>query len=351
MRVGGPDEGPTREDGAVRVLLYHHGVFAEHDTGPGHPERPDRLAAAVNGVRGSVATVVEREPPPVDLTLLHRIHDPSYVEAVREFCAAGGGHLDYDTVASPRSWEAALRAAGAGPAAADDLRAGLGDAAFMAVRPPGHHALAARAMGFCLFNNVAVTAAGLIASGERVAILDWDVHHGNGTQETFYESGDVVYISMHEFPLYPGTGWIDEDGDQAGAGHMVNIPFPAGTAGDAYEAALERVVVPVLRTFTPDWLLVSAGYDAHAADPLADLRLQAEDYARLAGTAARLVPDARTMLFLEGGYDLEAVETSVAATIRGLAGELPSGPAEGGSPERAYRVVDLVAAQVAAIWK
>ncbi len=334
----------------MRLLLYHHDSFSRHDSGPGHPERPERLRAAIAGTRGSGAEILERDPPEVDLALLSEIHDPEYVESVRRFCADGGGRLDHDTAASPESWEAALRAAGAGPAAVAELREGGADAAFLAVRPPGHHALAARAMGFCLFNNIAVAAAAIVAAGERVAILDWDVHHGNGTQDSFYESGDVVYLSMHEFPLYPGTGWIDENGDQDGTGHIVNVPLPAGTAGDAYEEAMERVVRPVLTSFQPDWLLVSAGFDAHVADPLADLRLTAADYRRMAAVAVGEVPAQRTILFLEGGYDLAAIEASVAESIRGVAGEAPVTPPDGVSPERAFRIIDLVAAQVADVW-
>jgi acetoin utilization deacetylase AcuC-like enzyme len=341
----------AREHGIVRVLLYHHEVFARHDTGPGHPERPARLVAAVNGVRGSGAEVSEKEPSCVDLDLLHEVHRPEYVAAVRRFCEDGGGYLDHDTAASPESWEAALRSSGAGPDAVAALRDGSGDAAFLAVRPPGHHALASRAMGFCLFNNIAVTAASIVANGDRVAILDWDVHHGNGTQETFYESGDVVYLSMHEFPFYPGTGWIDEDGDQKGSGHIVNVPLPAGTAGDAYEQVVERIVMPVLETFDPDWLLVSAGYDAHVADPLADLRLTAEDYGRITATVSRAIPARRTIFFLEGGYDLAAIESSVAATVQGVGGFSPPSITRESSPDRAFRIIDLVAEKVAETWE
>jgi acetoin utilization deacetylase AcuC-like enzyme len=334
----------------MTVLLYHHEVFARHDAGAWHPERPDRLVAVTAGVHDSGVTVVEKEPEPAPLEAIHRIHKPEYVAGIQELCAAGGGSLDADTAVSADSWEAALRAAGAGLDAVEALRRGEGEAAFLAVRPPGHHALAARAMGFCVFNNIAVATAAITATGERVAIVDWDVHHGNGTQETFYESGDVVYLSMHEFPFYPGTGWIEEDGDQAGAGHMVNIPFPAGTGGDAYATATDEVILPVLRSFDPHWILVSCGFDAHASDPLADLMLTEGDYARMAAALAGVAPPGRTIFFLEGGYDLDAIRGSAAAAIRATSG-LPVEPYQPiPSPERAHRVVEMVAARAAQSW-
>ena len=334
----------------MRVLLYHHDVFAKHDTGPWHPERPDRLVAAVDGVLGSGLEVIRREPSRAPLDVIWAIHDPVYVRRVEQFCKSGGGALDADTVTSEDSWEAALRSAGAGLDAVDALRAGEAECAFLAVRPPGHHARAAQAMGFCLFNNIAVTAAALAAGGERVAIVDWDVHHGNGTQETFYEEGKVVYLSMHEFPFYPGTGWIDEDGDQEGSGHIVNIPFPARTGGDVYADAMERVILPVMREFDPHWVLVSCGFDAHRDDPLADQMLVTADYGKMAAAVASAAPAARTIFFLEGGYDLAAIEASTAAALRGTAG-LPfddEPPVE--SPRRSHQILELVVGKVASDW-
>ncbi|MBU1493189.1 MAG: histone deacetylase [Actinomycetota bacterium] len=334
----------------MRVLLYHHDVFAKHDTGPWHPERPDRLVAAVAGVVGSGLDVIRREPGRASLDTLWEIHTPSYVRRIEQFCKAGGGALDGDTVVSEDSWEAALRSAGAGIDAAAALRAGEAECAFLAVRPPGHHARAAEALGFCLFNNIAVTAASLAAQGERVAIVDWDVHHGNGTQETFYENGSVVYLSLHEFPFYPGTGWIDEDGEQAGSGHIINLPFPARTGGDVYAVAMERVILPVIREFDPHWVLVSSGFDAHRNDPLADQMLVDADYGRMAAALASVAPAGRTIFFLEGGYDLQAIEAASAAVLRGTAG-LPFGdepPEE--SPHRSHQILELVAGKVAADW-
>ena len=204
------------------------------------------------------------------------------MRAIEQFCAKGGGNLDPDTYASEASWVAALHAAGAGPQAVDALRSGSADLAFLAVRPPGHHAIANQAMGFCLFNNVAVTAKMLTENGERVAIVDWDIHHGNGTQDLFVSDPNVLYLSIHQFPFYPGGGWLDEVGTGPGAGFTINIPVPGNTAGDVYEAAFDRVFIPALRQFKPDWILVSAGYDAHADDPLADGELVHGDYAMMA---------------------------------------------------------------------
>jgi acetoin utilization deacetylase AcuC-like enzyme len=261
------------------------------------------------------------------------VHTTEYLDALEAFCANGGGHLDADTAVSPASWEAALLAAGAGIEAADALGRGEGAAAFCAVRPPGHHAVADRAMGFCLVNSVAVTAATLRARGEKVLIVDWDAHHGNGTQDSFWSEPDVLYISMHEWPLYPGTGRLHDIGAGAGAGATVNFPLPAGATGDVYLGAIDEVVAPVADRFEPDWLLISAGFDAHRADPLTGLGLRAGDYADLTARLVGLAPANRTILFLEGGYDLDALRDSVAATVSTLLGDpVRPEPASGGGP-------------------
>ncbi len=335
----------------IATLVYTHDAFARHDTGPRHPERPARLQAVLAGVTASGVETETRSPRAVPLDALVRVHDPSYVAAIRRFCEAGGGSLDADTVVGEASWEAALLAAGAGLDAVEALAVGGGGPALAAVRPPGHHALAARAMGFCLFNNVAVAAAHLVEQGKRVAIFDWDVHHGNGTQDSFFHDPDVLYMSFHEFPAYPGTGWLDERGSGAGAGTTVNFPFPPGSAGDVYRAAIAQVAMPVLHQFRPDWMLVSAGYDAHAADPLARIRLQAGDYAFMAAALREVVPPERTVLFLEGGYDLEAIRDSVAATLRGTLGDDDGGAPPGDeSPVVAWKVLRRVAAEAAHYW-
>jgi acetoin utilization deacetylase AcuC-like enzyme len=305
----------------MRVILVSHDSSMRHDTGVGHPERPARIPAVIEGVRTSGQEVIDLSPPEASVATLTVVHDASYVAAIERFCAAGGGSLDPDTVAKAQSWEAALRSAGSGPAAVEALQRGDGDLAFLAMRPPGHHAMPARAMGFCLFNNIAITARMLTQQGHKVAIVDWDVHHGNSTQEVFFADPDVLYLSMHEFPAYPGTGWLHECGTDDGEGTTLNIPWPTATGGAAYRWAFDDLFTPILHQFAPDWLLVSAGYDAHVNDPLAGIRLVADDYRFMAGRLAGVVPNARTVVFLEGGYDLAALRESTAATLRGFAGE------------------------------
>jgi acetoin utilization deacetylase AcuC-like enzyme len=330
----------------MTILVYSHEASLLHDTGAGHPERPDRIDAVLRGAR-AVGVIEERSSPMASKEDLALVHDPAYVEAVADFCESGGGSLDPDTVAVPESWEAALRSAGAGVAAADSIESGEARVAFLAVRPPGHHALPVRAMGFCLFNNIAILAERLARAGARIAIVDWDVHHGNGTQASFYDRAEVLYVSLHEFPFYPGTGWLDEVGLGDGQGHTVNVPLPAGARGDAVGAAFERIVSPVLEEFEPDWLLVSSGYDAHRADPLAGLELESGDYGMMAQALASL--GRPIVCFLEGGYDLAALEESTEATLRGFMGEATEWSS--GSPARAEQMVDLAAAVAARHWR
>ncbi len=327
----------------MRVVLVSHESSLEHDTGVGHPERPARIPAVIEGVRSSGLEIVDLAAPEATVATLTVVHDPDYVAAIERFCAAGGGALDPDTVAHARSWEAALRSAGAGPAAVDALQNGAGEVAFVATRPPGHHAMPARAMGFCLFNNIAITARMLANSGGRVAIVDWDVHHGNSTQDVFYADPAVLYLSMHEFPAYPGTGWLHECGSGDGTGTTLNLPWPTATGGLAYRWGFDRLFVPILHQFEPDWLLISSGYDAHVADPLAGIRLVAGDYRFMAGRLADVVPPRRTVVFLEGGYDLAALRESSAATLRGFAegadDEAVADPGRGPAAEIAQAVM------------
>jgi acetoin utilization deacetylase AcuC-like enzyme len=305
------------------LLLGTDPVFAEHDTGRGHPERPARLDAVLAGVEraGLDGAVKALDLRPATREQLERVHPAAHLDALRELCEHGGGALDADTVVSRASWGAAVLAAGAGPAAAEALERGEGDAAFLALRPPGHHATPGRSMGFCLLNNVAVTAAALAAGGAQVAVVDYDAHHGNGTQDTFYLDPRVLYVSLHQWPLYPGTGSLDDVGREAGTGTTCNLPMPAGATGDVYLAACDEVIVPLLERFEPDWLLISAGFDAHRADPLTGLSLAADDFGLITARLVRAVPKGRRIAFLEGGYDLTGLTRSVATTLPNLVGE------------------------------
>jgi acetoin utilization deacetylase AcuC-like enzyme len=325
----GPQAGGRSVSSSARyprpvVLVATDPLFAEHDPGRGHPERPARLDAVLAGLdmvgldRTDLTDLGRR---PATRAEIERVHPAEYLDALERVCASGGGPLDADTAVSERSFEAAICAAGAGLAAIEALDAGGSDSAFLAIRPPGHHAVPTHAMGFCLLNNVAIAAAALVDRGERVVVVDWDAHHGNGTQEIFESSPAVLYVSLHEWPLYPGTGRLDEMGTGAGLGTTLNLPVPAGTTGDVYLEALDTVVAPAVEHFAPTWVLVSAGFDAHRADPLTGLGLSAGDFADLTARVAAFAPaPGRLVVFLEGGYDLKALCDSVAATVGTLAG-------------------------------
>jgi acetoin utilization deacetylase AcuC-like enzyme len=321
------------------------GIGTAHDGGR-HPERPARMDAVMDGVAPIARALGEQfelvAPEPAGHAALCRVHSADYLSRAEALCRAGGGHLDPDTYARPGSWEAALVAAGAGLQAVALLQERGTGVAFVATRPPGHHARPSAAMGFCLLNNVAVAAAALVEAGERVLIVDWDVHHGNGTQEIFWEDPSVLFVSTHQSPFYPGTGAATEVGAGAGRGLTVNVPLPAGSTGEALRRAIDEVAAPVVDSFAPTWVLVSAGFDAHRDDPLASLELAAGDFAALARTVAGFAPaPGRLVLFVEGGYDLAGLTASVQATFGALAG-LPAGPdaegmTEGGDASLAVR--------------
>ncbi|KAA3636548.1 MAG: histone deacetylase [Armatimonadetes bacterium] len=333
----------------MTVHLVTNDLSLRHTTPPGHPERPERVTAVIDAIRSSDYDVVDLEAPAVDMELLSTIHAPEYIDRVRAFCVAGGGALDPDTYAVPASWDAAIHAAGAGSVAVDRLSKRTGSA-FVAVRPPGHHAERHQAMGFCLFNNVAVTASYLRASGERVAIVDWDVHHGNGTQRSFYEDPDILYVSLHEFPFYPGTGWVDEVGTGAGRGMTVNIPIPAATSADSYLAAFDQIAMPPIRQFDPSWILISSGFDAHVRDPLGGLKLESIHYGWMASALASVVPPNRIVSFLEGGYDLSALGTGAVATLDGVTGGTDPVVWPSDISGSAARTVDMARESTAIYW-
>jgi acetoin utilization deacetylase AcuC-like enzyme len=300
-------------------LLLRHPLSREHDTGA-HPERAERIVAAERALaeRDWLGWEV-RESPAVEPDALRAVHPDSYVRSIAEICAAGGGALDVDTIVSERSYDAALHSAGGAAALVDAL---LGDGPLVGAtlhRPPGHHALSARAMGFCLFNNVAVAARRAIDRWgvERVLIIDWDVHHGNGTNDIFHASPEVLFVSVHESPLYPGTGPARDRGSGAGEGFTVNLPVPAGSGDAAWCSLVEHVVVPLGLEYHPAIVLVSAGFDAHVRDPLAGCQVTRAGYARMAASVRALADDLGVPLgvVLEGGYDLVALAESVVATL------------------------------------
>ena len=301
--------------------LYTHAACLEHDPGRHHPERPARLAAVLQALEGEAfEALMRREAPRAAADRLKLVHDPRYVDDLLNAIPAQGViHLDPDTAVSPGSGEAALRAAGAVVAGVDAVMAGEADRAFCAVRPPGHHAEADRAMGFCLFNNVAVGALHAMERHgcRRVAVVDFDVHHGNGTQHMFERNPNLMYASSHQFPYYPGTGAARE----TGVGNIVNAPLPAGANGALFREAYQRRILPALDAFQPDLLLISAGFDAHADDPLAGLGLHEDDFAWVTAelvTLARRHARGRVVSTLEGDYDLEALAASAAAHVRAL---------------------------------
>jgi acetoin utilization deacetylase AcuC-like enzyme len=306
----------------MAVLLGTHPRYLEHDTGSGHPERSERLVV-VNAILAEHLgdDLVRFVPRPATDDELSLVHSTRYLSALERACAVPSW-LDQDThVGGPTSFEAARLAAGAGPDAVERLRRGEADAAFLALRPPGHHALGARAMGFCLVNNIAVTAATLVAAGERVAIVDFDAHHGNGTQDAFFQSAEVLYCSVHEWPFYPGSGRASEVGEGPGRGTTLNVPVPPGTTGDVLLQAVEELIVPAVEAHRPGWLLLSAGFDGHRDDPLCDLSWSAGDFALVVERLVATVPKGRVIAFLEGGYDLDALARSALATVSVLAGQ------------------------------
>ena len=309
-------------------LLLHHPSSLEHDPGP-HPERPARIVAIERalGERDWLGWDV-RESPAADLEVVHAVHPPGYVQGIADLCAAGGGPVDADTAVSEGSYRAALHAAGGAAAIVDTLLGDDGPRFGASLhRPPGHHALPSRAMGFCLFNNAAVAARQALDrwGAERVLILDWDVHHGNGTNDIFHRDPDVLYVSIHESPLYPGTGPASDTGSGPGEGYTVNLPVPAGSGDRAWCSLVEHVVAALGLEYRSGLILLSAGFDAHVRDPLAGCRVTREGYSQMAASMRGLADELDVPLgvVLEGGYDLEALAESTVATLEVVGAEEP----------------------------
>jgi acetoin utilization deacetylase AcuC-like enzyme len=309
-----------------RVGLVLDPAFERHDTGAGHPERPERLACVRRVFEEQRLTARCRRMELVEAEdeQLHRVHDPDHVRRVESACAGGAHVLDsMDTAVGPESARIARWAAGTLTSMAREVAAGRLDVGFAAVRPPGHHAERDLAMGFCLFNNIAVAAAELRAACgiERVLVVDWDVHHGNGTQHIFEEDASVFFYSSHQMPLYPGTGYAHERGRGAGQGATLNVPLRPGDGDDAFLAALTRQLVPAMEAFRPGFVLVSAGFDAHRADPLGGLAVSTEGFAeatRIVRGIADRHAGGRLVSVLEGGYDVDALAASAAAHVEAL---------------------------------
>jgi acetoin utilization deacetylase AcuC-like enzyme len=303
--------------------IYSDPASERHINRMAHVEAPERFPAALAGVEEAErlgASVEWRPCQPAPRNALEAVHAPDYLNRVEEISMQGRGYLDLDTALGSGSWEAATLASGAAIGAVESALSGT--AAFAIARPPGHHAGRAYGMGFCLLNNAAVAAQHTRSQEVRkIAILDWDVHHGNGTQDIFYANEEVLYLSVHQSPFYPGTGDAHEVGEGRGRGFTANVPLPARSGEDVYASAFDRVFLPILREFHPELIVVSAGYDAHVADPIGGMRLEASSFGRFAAELAAVASEvgaAPLALLLEGGYNLQALTESVAATIKGV---------------------------------
>jgi len=330
----------------MKVGYVYDPIYLKHDTGQ-HPENAQRLEAIIShleqtGLRQKLSPIPPRAATAEEIAL---VHSRQYIAYIGEVAKKGGGWLDVDTVMSPDSYDAAVYAAGGVIRATEAVMDGEVGSAFALVRPPGHHATATQAKGFCLFNNIAIAAKYALNKYrlKRIAIVDFDVHHGNGTQEAFYSDPKVLYVSTHEFPLYPGTGRIEETGSGEGRGTTVNIPLPAGTSDAEYLEVFDQIIVPVVRRFSPQLILVSAGYDAHWSDSLALMGVSVTGFAKMTGIITGLADElcgGRVALTLEGGYPLDALAASVKATFDVLLGNTDiKDPL--GQPQRGFKPPDI----------